>query len=239
MNISLIRFNLSYYVRTLKFIGPCLAYTVFFFLNYQYKRIGIWDNCYITAVATFVLSNWIGTSFINCEDRTQQYITRLHIRNETSYHLSKIVSILLFILPFYILLNLYPVIFDFYKRSLFANEIVACIIIHFTFSLMGTAISVFFNSDLFTNKNTTIPLQALIILITVVPIKLIFKDNAFARYITYLLPPINYLTEELFSLNDTVYMMDKNFIVYILYSLGYSMILIIAYNFVIRKKNKE
>lgn len=239
MNISLIKYNLSYYVKTLRFIGPCLLYIVFFFINYQFKRIGIWDNCYITAVAIFVLSNWIGTSFVNSEDKTQQYITRLHVINETTYHISKIISILVFMLPFYILVIFYPITFGFFTRNILPSEILVCTIIHFLFSLMGVSISIFFNSDLLTNKNMTIPIHAFIILITIIPITLVFKDNIFVKYIAYLLPPVNFLTEKLYSLNDEIYSLDYGFLIFVIYATGYSLILIALYCIIIQRKNKE
>ena len=142
MNISLIGYNISYYVKTLKFVAPCLTYIVFLFVNYQTPS-PIWSNYYITSVAVFILSNWIGTTFINSEDRTQQYITRLHVKNETVYHIYKIISILLFILPFYALLIFYPMMIGFFTRSLMAAEILTLFIIHFLFSLMGTSMSMF------------------------------------------------------------------------------------------------
>ena len=238
MNLSLIRYNISYYVKTLKFVAPLLAYIVFLFMNYQIPS-PIWSNYYITAVAIFILSNWIGNSFINSEDKTQQYITRLHVKNETMYHVSKVISVLLFMLPFYVLLIFYPVMIGFFVRGLTVVEVLVSFIIHFLFSLMGVAVGIFFNFDLHRHRNAVLPLQALIILITVMPLSLMFENNAAVRFAAYLLPPVNFLNERLHYLHSELFVPDLNFMLFILYSVGYSLLLIVAYIFIVRKKGRQ
>lgn len=232
---SLIWYNLSYYAKSLKFIAPCLGFIVFHFSIHSQTPIPIWGQYHLGAVAIFVLSNWIGTSLINCEDRTQQYITRLHVKNETLYHVAKIVSILLIMIPFYIILIFYPIVFGFFVRSLLVSEVLAIIAIHFLFSLMGVSMSVFFNAN-FHNQKNILPLQVLAILATTIPFAIIFEDNMFIRYATYLLPPLSFLGERFHDLDSGVFVADRGFLVFILYSLGYSFVLIAVYIFVIKKK---
>jgi len=140
--------------------------------------------------------------------------------------------------PFYILLIFYPIVFGFFVRSLLFIEILAMLIIHFMFSLMGTAVSIFFNVD-FHNQKTVLPLQALVILVIAVPFAVTFEDNVFVQYITYLLPPINFLGQRLHDLDNGIFILDNNFLIFILYSLGYSLALIVIYILLIRNKNKH
>jgi len=237
MSRALIEYNISYYAKTLKFIAPCLVFIVWHFSIYSQIPIIIWSQYHLTAVTIFVLSNWIGTSFINCEDRTQQYITRLHTKNEVMYHVSKIITILLLMVPFYVIMIFYPIVFGFFVRNLLFAEIIVVVIIHFLFSLMGAAMSVFFNVD-FHNQKNILPLQALVMLITIIPFTTIFEDNVFIRYAVYLLPPLNFFSARLQDLNSGVFMVDSNFFIFILYSLGYSLVLITVYILMIKKRNK-
>jgi len=186
----------------------------------------------------FVLSNWIGTSLINCENRIQQYITRLHSKNETTYHLSKIIAVLLLMIPFYAIMIFHPIVFGFFVRSLSFTEVLAVITIHFLFSLMGVSVSVFFNAD-FHNKKSILPLQVLVMLIMVVPLAMIFEDNVFIRYAVKLLPPLNFFGERLHELDSGVFVMNGNFFVFVLYSLGYSTALITIYVLLIKKINNH
>ncbi len=239
MKITLIKYNISYYINSLKFIGLSMIYLVFLFINYQYKRIGIWSNCYITAMAVYIISICIGKSFVNCEDKVQQSITKLHLRNDTAFYLSKYISIVIFTIPFYLLTIFYPIILGFYTRSLLPTEVLAFLIVHFTYSLQGVAVGIFFNSYIFTDKSAALPIQALIIVITALPISHMFKSNVLITYAAYLLPPVNFLTERLFGLDDAVFILDRSFWIYIIYSLGYTLMLLTSYMFIIKKKCKR
>jgi len=162
----------------------------------------------------------------------------LHVKNETLFHISKIISILIFMMPFYMVLIAYPAMLGFFERSLLFTEILAVAIIHFLFSLMGTSVGVFFNAD-FHNKKTMIPLQALVVLVLVVPLDMILGDNMLARYVAYLLPPLNFFGDRLNTLSSGVFVMDGNFLLFILRSAGYSLALIAVYIFLIKKRNKH
>lgn len=237
MNKALVWYNLSYYTKTLKFIAPCMVFIVWHFSIFSQSPIPIWSQYYLTAITIFILSNWIGTGFINCEHKTQQYITRLHVGSDLVYHVSKIIAILLFLIPFYALMVFYPIVFGFFVRHLLATEVLAVLIIHFLFSLMGVSVSVFFNAD-FHDKTTILPLQVLVVFFVVVPFAVIFEDNTFVRYAVYLLPPLNFLGERLHALDSGVFLLDSKFLIFILYSLGYSLGLIAVYVLLVRKKFK-
>jgi hypothetical protein len=238
MSRSLIWYNLSYYAKTLRFIAPCLVFIVWHFSIHSQIPIPIWSQYHLAALTIFVFSNWIGTSFINSEDRTQQFITRLHIKNETVYHVSKIATILLIMIPFYAIMIFYPIVFGFFVRSLLFTEIVAVVAIHFLFSLMGASMSIFFNAD-FHNQKNILPLQALVMLLVIVPFGTIFNDNMFIGYAVNLLPPLNFFGERLHDLDSDIFVIDGNFGVFVLWSLGYSLVLITVYILMIRKKNKH
>ena len=235
---SLIWYNLSYYAKTLKFIAPCLVFIVWHFSIHSQMPISIWSQYHLTALTIFVFSNWIGTSFINSEDRTQQFITRLHSKNETTYHVSKIITILLLMIPFYVIMIFYPIVFGFFVRSLLFTEVLTVVAIHFLFSLMGASMSVFFNAD-FHNQKNILPLQVLIMLLVTVPFATIFEDNVFIRYAVNLLPPVNFFGGRLHELDNGIFVIGGNFLVFVLWSLGYSLALITIYILMIRRKNKH
>jgi len=238
MSRALIWYNISYYAKTLKFIAPCMVFIIWHFSIHTQTPVPIWSQYYLTALATFVLANWIGTSFINSEDRTQGYITRLHVKSENAYHLTKIATILILMIPFYAIMIFYPMIFGFFVRSLLITEIIAVVAIHFLFSLMGAAVSILFDTD-FYNQNSVLPLQVLVVLVLVVPFATIFDGNVFVQYATYLLPPVNFFGDSFHALDSGVFVMDSNFLIFVLYALGYSLILITIYTIIIKKKNKQ
>jgi len=240
MILSLIKYNISYYIKSAKYLPPVLFFGAFLAINYQTLPIGIWGNLHIISIAVFILSNWIGASFINSEDKTQQYITRLHVKNETVYHLSKIASIIIFLIPFYVIAILWPSIFGMFIRDILFSEILIYLAVLFLISLLGVSIGIFFNSHLF-SAEMAILTHLLAIGVSVVPLNEIFEDNVFVVYSYYLLPPVNFLAHRLHSLdlNDEIFLIDQNFLTFIAYALGYAFILILLYNVIIQRKNKD
>ena len=141
-------------------------------------------------------------------------------------------------MPFYVVMIFYPIVFGFFVRSLLFTEIIAVVIIHFLFSLMGASISVFFNAD-FHNEKNILALQVLVMLIVIVPFAEIFEYNMFIRFAVNLLPPLNFFGQRFHQLDSGLFVINGNFWVFVLWSLGYSAALITIYIFMIKKKSKE
>ncbi|MCL2215715.1 MAG: hypothetical protein FWB91_01715 [Defluviitaleaceae bacterium] len=236
--MRLIKYNLGYYLRTPKYLPPLLLFAAFFAINYQVSPVGIWSNLHIVSIAVFILANWIGASLIDSEDVTQQFITRLHVQNERLFHGAKIASALIFAAPLYILIALYPMVAGLFPRSLLFGEILVYFIVLFLMSLLGVSIGIFFNSY-FLNKEMKVLAHLIVVLITAIPLNVVFEDNLLVVYLYYLLPPVNFLADRLYGLNDGVFLLDFNFWVFVAYALGYSLALIGIYIFAIQRKNKK
>jgi len=225
-------------MKSVKYLPPVICFAAFLAINYQASPIGIWSNLHITAIAIFIFSSWVGMSFINSEDKTQQYITRLHVKNETAYHLSKIVSIVIFLVPFYVGTILMPVLYGSFVRRIHFGEILIYIAVHFLVSLLGVSVGIFFNLDLFSTEMAVLA-YLLAMIVILVPFNIILSDNFVVVYAYYLLPPINFLAERLHYLGDEVFLVDANFLVFVVYALGYASVMIVLYNAVMQRRNKE
>ena len=235
---SLIKYNISYYIKCAKYLPPLICFAAFLAINYSSAPVGIWSNLHITVVATFVLSSWISVSFINCEDKTQQHITMLHVKNEIIYHLSKIASIIIFLIPFYLITIFMPIVGGWFARDILLSEVFVHIAVHFLVSLLGISIGIFFNSDLFVTE-VAVLLHLLVISVVVVPFNVIFEDNLFIVYAYYLVPPVNFLAERWHNLGEGFFYIDYRFLIFVGLSLGYALILITLYTAIIRRKNKR
>ena len=185
----------------------------------------------------FILANWIGVSFVNSEDRTQQFLTRLHVKNETTYHMSKIISIAIFMIPIYTITIFVPIVAGMFVRDILFNEIIAYFIVHFLISLLGLLVGVFFNSNLF-SQEFGISSHLLVICICVIPFNVIFYDNLFIVYAYYFIPPISFLAYRLHNLDNGYFLFDLHFFIFVANAIIYSIILIVLYNVIMRYKTK-
>jgi len=237
MIMPLIKYNISYYIKSAKYLPPTLIFAAFLSINYQTIPIDIWSNLHLTAIAVFILSSCVGVSFINSEDITQQYITRLHVKNETIYHLSKIASIVIFLIPFYLITVLLPTAFGYFSKDILFSEVLIYIVVYFLVSLLGALIGIFFNSNLFSAEMAILG-HLLTIGVITIPFNVILEDIPFVVYAYHLLPPVNFLAYRLHNLGEEAFLIDLNFLAFVAYAIGYAAILIVLYNFVIQRKNK-
>ena len=238
MNVPLIKYNIDYYIRSAKYLAPVIIFFAFLGIVYQAAPIGIWSNLHITLVAIFILANWIGVSFVNSEDKTQQYITMLHVNNETVFHLSKIASVVVFLIPFYAITLLIPLLQGSFIRSVLLSDVIVYLIVYFLIGMLGVSVGLFFNSDIFPGEMAILA-HISVISIIVIPFGAMYEDISLVVYAYNLLPPVHFLAQRLHDLDDGVFIMDGNFLIFVLYSLGYSLALITAYILVIKKKNKH
>jgi len=238
MMLSLMKYNISYYIKSARYLPPVLIFAAFLSINYQTMPIDIWSNLHLTSIAVYILSSCVAASFINSEDKTQQYITRLHVKNETTYHLSKIASIIIFLIPFYLLTVLIPTVFGYFARDILFSEILIYMAVYFLVSLLGISVGIFFNDTLFSAELAALA-HIVTILVVAIPFDVIFADNPIVVYANHLLPPTNFLADRLHNLGEGAFLIDLNFLAFVAYAMGYAVILIALYNFVIQKKNKE
>jgi len=186
----------------------------------------------------FIFASWIAASLVNSEDKTQQHITKFHVKNEKMYHLSKIVSIIVFLIPFYIFTLIIPLILGSFTRSLLISEVFVYIIVYFLIGLLGTSIGIFFNSFIFSDEMAILA-HLVIMSIIVIPFDVVFEDNLLIVYASYLLPPVNFMADRLHNLSEGIFLMDLNFLIFVVWVLGYSLLLITLYSFVIQRNSKK
>jgi len=239
MMISLVKYNLAYYVNSLKFIPPGLVYIAFVAINYSFAPQMFWDSLNIGVLAIFILANINSRNIVNNEDIVQQHITRKHVRNDLIFHTAKIISIQVFMLPFYLFLVFFPLLLGMYTRSIGLVEVLVSLVVYFLFSLMGSAMGLFFNEDLHMDKSFAAPLHLLLVIIVVVPFATIYQDNIFVVTATYLLPPLHFLQGSLLGIGDAAYNLSISFWIFIVYAIGYSTLLMVCYVFINLRKSKR
>ncbi|MCL2356415.1 MAG: hypothetical protein FWC70_04530 [Defluviitaleaceae bacterium] len=238
MLVALVKYNIDYYIKSVRYLPPCLIFVVFLALNYQTSPIGIWSNLHITSLAIFILANWLSASLVNSEDKTQQYITRLHANNDTVFHLSKPVSVITLLIPFYVLTLLIPLIAGSFPRNLHVSEIFVYLAAYFLIGFLGVSVGIFFNSNIFTGESA-IMLHLIVTGVLVIPFNVIFDNILPVVYAYYFLPPINFTADRLHSLGDDRFSADWTFLIFAVWALSYAIMLTALYIFVMRRRNKE
>ncbi|MCL2372992.1 MAG: hypothetical protein FWC78_06285 [Defluviitaleaceae bacterium] len=237
MLLPLVKYNINYYIKSAKYLPPVIIFVAFIGIMYQTRPIGIWSNLHVTAVALFIFASWIAATFVNSEDKTQQYITMLHVKNETKYHLAKIISIMMFLIPFFVFIFLLPAAGGFFARNLLASEVIVYLAVYFLVCLMGVGMGIFFNSHILPGEMGVL-VHFVAIIVAVLPFNVIFADIPLVVFANHLLPPINFLADRLHNLGEDIFVIDLMFWGFVAWTLGYALLLMVGYCALVQWRNK-
>ena len=236
--LSLIKYNLNYYIKSTKYLPPVLVFVAFWAINYQTSPIGVWSNLHITSIAVFMFSSWLAVSLVNCEDRMQQNITILHTKNEPMFHISKIVAIHVALVPFYVITLGLPLVLGSFPRRLQIREIFIYFLVYILMGIMGVAVGILFNSDIIKGE-----IAILMHIVTVayigLPFNVVFSESRVIGFLYYIAPPVNFLAERWHELGDYNFALWGGFILFILWVMVYGAGLMWLYLYWIMRKNKE
>ena len=221
---ALVKYQIHYYINSAKYLPPLVLFVLFVGINYQMGPFGIWSNLYITAMALFVFSSWVAMTFAHCEDKTQQHITAGHLQQEAMYYLSKTLSVLLLLVPFYLMLLLIPTVTGTFIRPILASEMAVYLLVYFLTSLLGASLGMIFNDSLMTKEFAQLALL-LVVCVAVVPFNIVYSHIPWVVTLYYLVPSINFLANRLDDLGDEAFLLDWHFLLFVLYMVGYSLVL--------------
>jgi len=230
----LIKYHIDYYIRSAKYLPPLLVFAIFLGINYQTAPIGVWSNLHITSVGIFIFASWIGVTFVNCEHKTQQFLSILHTGTEDKYHLSKVAGVVVLLLPFYVITLVIPLVGGLFTRSLTLTDIVVCIIVYLLAGLMGAAVGVLFNSNIFAGEFGILA-HMTAVGVSALPFNAMFEDNFIIGVLYNFVPPVNFLAQKFHALEDGVFVFDLAFFGFIVWALAYAAVLILLYKNLMRR----
>ncbi|MBP2654337.1 MAG: hypothetical protein H6Q73_1906 [Firmicutes bacterium] len=232
---NLMLYMLQYYVRSYRYVSVLVVFIICTALIYSYKPISLGSNYSLTCTLMFLVSAWLAAGFIEVEAITQQQLTILYAKSENRYYMAKILLVWLLSFILSSIIIVYPVIFDFFVRPISGPELVGVFLAHGATGLLGIAVAVLFEARLISNRRTAI--LALVALLTVSAAGIILiKEYPFATYLSWILPPVSLMAEELMSLDLDEPTSYFSFVVAMGYSVLYSGILLVLYVKLMKRK---
>ena len=227
---------IRYYIRTFKYVPILLIFTAVIGITYTQKRILLWNTYSFTINIIFFFAAWISIGFFDSEDTIQQQLSFLRSNSKISYYLSKIISIWIISVFFNIVIVFTPILFNMFKPPVFWYEVAFALIIHIFISLLGISVSAFFQTRILPDRRTALAGLFLLLLVSSLQVIMV-KSFAFLKYITWLLPPVSFVSEKMLSLGGTsIYFMMSSISSCIIYILLYSMLLMGLYFKIILRK---
>jgi len=234
---SLLKYHYRLYVKTNKFIMPVLVWLVF--LNLLYSRpLDIVSSILLSISVLFYIMLWVGISYMESIDPVSEQILLLKVEKRNTYYRSKNVFIFMVGTVFSLMGIAFPVMgnvvngFAMFTRSLTVWDIFCAFILHIIVAVLGASLGIVFQPRGMKNRKEALLFVTLIAIISITKIG-INHAFLFAKYITWLFPPLSDIAVY-FNKNDyfSAAAMGKA----VLYGGVYSVILLFISNQLLKKK---
>ncbi|MDS0525711.1 hypothetical protein NNC19_08475 [Clostridium sp. SHJSY1] len=191
--IALLKYNYKIYMKENKFIVPFLLYFLFHGIFYSTGTEKFVPGVIVCASVLFCLMTWMGFSYSELQDIRTEQIAFLKINNENIYWFSKI----LFMSSIGGVLSIFGVVFPIIRNlksdDININNLLLGFFILIIASFMGILIGMIFQTRVVGNRDRALLFILFITLVAIIKIP-IGKEYAFTKIITWIVPPINDIT---------------------------------------------
>ncbi|GAA0742929.1 hypothetical protein [Clostridium oceanicum] len=224
----LLKYHLSLYLKTNKFIMPMVLWMGFMAVSYSVKPQDFVSSALVSMGVLFLIMAWISFSYLEDIDIVSEELILLKSRNKTIYYLSKNVFLIIIGLFMSIIGVAFPIIrnaldrFEFFNRSITVGDIFSSLLLHIIFAALGCSLCILFQARCIKNRKIAIEMLILALVVSIIKIAIIQK-LPLIKYVTWVLPPICEILKVLG---------DKNFFYIgdIVKSIIYGSVYIFAYN---------
>lgn len=235
---SLLRYQYRMYVKSNKFIMPFLTWIIFLYVLYHQCGLEFVSSILISMSFLFPIMTWISITYLENIDPVAEQILLLKVNNRNTYYNSKNVFVFLVGIIFSFVGAIYPIMqnglngFSIFTRQLTIWDLLCALILHIVAALLGELLGVLFQPRCMKNRKDAIVFIALIAVISIAKTG-INHTFLFAKYITWLFPPLCNITS-LFSNCD--YFAPVSIVKAILFAGIYSIILLMVSNQILKRK---
>lgn len=237
---ALIRYHVSYYIKSSKFVMPLLIYFVFLTLLYSQGSATV-SKMLLSASALYLIQVWTGFVYSSVENPVSEQVIMLKSGNLKAFYRSKIVFLFIFSGFMSVVGILLPIIRDIIGKvssgsgaSMSVMLGIQFLFIHLTCSFLGAMVGYFFQPRVFHNKKLIIILSIIFAIMGFVKGPLV-QDMPGMMAVTWVFPPM-YSVVTLEPLKSSGLFPAGDFILVVGVSFLYSIILAVLNIFLLRKK---
>lgn len=221
--LAFIQYQLTSYIRSLKFIPPVVIFFVWIFILYAYNGVPILSSYASSSIALYVITAWITMSIFTLEEDSEKHILMSYLNRKVHYMYGKWLSILIVMKPLLLLAIFYPIVLDSFKEIMTVTLYLFVFYIHLAFIAFGMIVGTLFSATTFATKKYTW-LSAVFVIVVSLAAKSIIEISSLFQWVLWIFPPVfkiaNYMEGDDVILLNTPLLIDTIFVIaYILIGL--------------------
>lgn len=151
----LIRFTLTDYFRSYRYIPPLTIYGAWVFILYAYKNVPVLSSYSVSSMVLYFVSAWIAMSVAGTEEGVQRQITLIHAGSRAKYLFSKAAASFIVTGGAGLYAIVLPILLDCFDKPVTSVHLVLAGGSHLLSALMGILAGLFFSTGRFAGKATT------------------------------------------------------------------------------------
>ncbi|MFC3803594.1 hypothetical protein [Cohnella sp. GCM10012308] len=220
--LPLIRYHLTYYTRSYRYVAPLIAYVGLLLFIYTISPNPVLESYAFSSVWLFVISAWIIWGLTDLEPEAQQSVTAMHAGSANAYYLSKLLLMAAIGLLLAAFAVLYPALAGKLERWPAPEEWLVAACVHIASSLLGTGIALWFTDRGFGRSAASLPALIGFMVLSLASASAVAQLPERMTFVRWLLPPAGVLSEVLSGLEHTS---SWTAVGTILYALAYARLL--------------
>lgn len=186
---AFIRYQLTSYVLSLKFIPPVVIFFVWVFILYAYKNVPILSSYAASSIAMYLIMTWITMAIFTLEEEAEKHILIFHLKGKVSYLFGKWLTILVVMTPLLLFAIFFPIITESFKGHMSLMLYTYALYSHLSFIVFGILVGTLFSATKLATKKYAWLLAVFIIVVSLAS-KSIAEISLFFKWILWVFPPV-------------------------------------------------
>ncbi|MDN3955901.1 hypothetical protein [Sporolactobacillus laevolacticus] len=229
-----LRYQAMNYFRSYLFVPPFVIYTVLLFVNYSYRPNPIMDSYALTSILGYLLAAWFTISVFHVEEKVQETIAIVHLKSMSSFYIWKFAFVALIGVLLSVISTLFPIAFGMFDERITFPEISIGFLSHFLLFVLSMSFTSLMTRRLVKNSANTWLGTCFMLAITLAAPGIMDILPKQLQPMMNFLPPVYPLLKWLESAQSPLFTLHAALL--FLWIIGYSLVLMILFMFLIHLK---
>ncbi|WP_102271753.1 hypothetical protein [Cytobacillus massiliigabonensis] len=193
---AFVRYELLNFIRSFKFIPPCVLYMAWIFILYAYKNVPILSSYGVSSIALYLTMTWIAMAMFSMVEESEKHILIAHLGSKRKYLRGKWHTLLLLMIPLMLFAVFFPVITGSFNEGMTMAYYVLTFFCHTIFAVFGVLVGTLFSATSFATKKYAW-LSAVFVLVCSLASKSLIEAAEFLKWILWVFPPVFHVIEHM------------------------------------------
>lgn len=186
---AFIRYQLTSFIRSLKFIPPTTLFLAWVFILYAYNNAPILSSYGVSSIGLYVTMTWMTMALFSLEEDSEKHMLFFQLGSKWKYLIGKWLSLLIVMIPLFVYAMLYPMMGKLFKGQVTLAAGTLSTFSHLMFCIFGILVGTLFAATKLSMKRYAWLTAVLIIVVSLAQTAMIDK-LPILKWVLWFVPPV-------------------------------------------------